>query len=338
MMFDDHELKDNWDISASWVAEQRARDGWDDRLTGALMSYWVYQHLGNLSPHELAGDALYQAVRRDDDGAERLREQLREVDPDREGSRWAVRRDLGETRLLVLDTRATRVLEEGQREMLDPAEWRWLDANIEGARNLLIASSVPVIYAQGFHELQVWSDRVTAGVWGGFAARFAEGLRRRLSLSGWPSFPRSLDRLMDTLRNLAAGRRGPAPESITLISGDVHHGYVGRVTWPDASDVPIPVYQVVSSPFRNPLLPHERLAQRFAASRTGGRLLALLARAAGAGTPRFAWEREAGLDFANQISTLHIDDDGVRLVTEVAARSGSVGRFRLRTLWDRRLA
>jgi hypothetical protein len=110
------------------------------------------------------------------------------------------------------------------------------------------------------------------------------------------------------------------------------------VTWPDASDVPIPVYQVVCSPFRNPLLPHERLAQRFAASRIGGRLLALLARAARAGTPRFAWEREAGLDFANQICTLHIDDDGVRLVTEVAARSGSVGRLRLRTLWDRRLA
>lgn len=27
------------------------------------MSYWVYQHLGNLSPAELATDPLYAAVR-----------------------------------------------------------------------------------------------------------------------------------------------------------------------------------------------------------------------------------------------------------------------------------
>jgi hypothetical protein len=84
------------------------------------------------------------------------------------------------------------------------------------------------------------------------------------------------------------------------------------------------------------LLPHERLAQRFAGSRLGGRLLGLLARAAGAGPPSFSWRRKAGLDFANQISTLRIDRNGVQLETEAATRSGS--RPPLRTLWRRRLA
>ena len=335
MIFDDHELVDNWDISASWVEEQRARDGWQERLSGALVSYWVYQHLGNLSPRQLEDDPLYQAVREEPDSYPRLWEHLRTIDQERSGSRWAFRRDLGPARLLVLDTRATRVLEEGRRDMLDPAEWRWLESNVQGAGHLLLASSVPVIYAQGFHELQVWSDRVTAGAWGQLGARLAERLRRALSLSGWPSFPRSLERLMGLLRDLAAGRLGAVPGSITLISGDVHHGYVGRVTWPQEPGLVVPVHQVVTSPFRNPLLPHERLAQRFAGSRLGGRLLGLLARAAGAGPPSFSWRRKAGLDFANQISTLQIDTDGVQLLTEAAGRVGA--RRRLRTLWRRRL-
>ena len=35
---------------------------------------------------------------------------------------------------------------------------------------MAIASSVPVIYSQGFHELQVWSEWVSAGAWGARAA------------------------------------------------------------------------------------------------------------------------------------------------------------------------
>jgi phosphodiesterase/alkaline phosphatase D-like protein len=166
MIFDDHELVDNWDISAAWVAERRASPGWDARLSGALMSYWIYQHLGNLSPDDLASDRLYQGVLRDGDGSERLRTHVREYDSDHSGSRWAYRRDFDDIRLLVLDTRAARVLEEGQRDMLDPAEWRWLEDNITGARHLLIASSVPVVYALGFHQLQAWSERLAAGLWG----------------------------------------------------------------------------------------------------------------------------------------------------------------------------
>ncbi len=50
MIFDDHELIDDWNISASWLRDIRAEPWWTDHVVGALMSYWVYQHLGNLSP------------------------------------------------------------------------------------------------------------------------------------------------------------------------------------------------------------------------------------------------------------------------------------------------
>jgi phosphodiesterase/alkaline phosphatase D-like protein len=344
MIFDDHELVDDWDTSAAWVAEKRATPGWDARLTGALMSYWIYQHLGNLSPDELATDRLYQGMLTDGDGTERLRTHVREYDRDHTGSRWAFRRDFGDVRLLVLDTRATRVLEEGQRDMLDPAEWRWLEDNISGARHLLIASSVPVIYALGFHHVQAWSERVAAGAWGARAARFAEHARRTLSLSGWPSFAASFSRLMELLAALGAGRLGVPPQSITLLSGDVHHGYVARLRWPPREGVRSTVHQVVTSPFRNPLMPHERLAQRLAAWTLGGHVLGLLARSAGVPRVDLRWRRLEGIDFANQISTLRLDEGGVELHTEAAGHSAGAGRAaggtagRLRTLWRRRLA
>ena len=42
----------------------RGKAWWHDRITGAFMSYWVYQHIGNLSPDELAEDETFQIVTR----------------------------------------------------------------------------------------------------------------------------------------------------------------------------------------------------------------------------------------------------------------------------------
>ena len=52
----------------------RALPWWDERITGAFMSYWLYQHLGNLSPPELAEEELFQLVQGDEDAGPRLRE------------------------------------------------------------------------------------------------------------------------------------------------------------------------------------------------------------------------------------------------------------------------
>ena len=61
MIFDDHDVHDDWNISWSWVEEMRAKPWWDARITGAFMAYWIYQHLGNLSPPELAEETTARA-------------------------------------------------------------------------------------------------------------------------------------------------------------------------------------------------------------------------------------------------------------------------------------
>ena len=50
MIFDDHDVRDDWNTSHAWRVDMQATDWWEERITGALMSYWIYQHLGNLSP------------------------------------------------------------------------------------------------------------------------------------------------------------------------------------------------------------------------------------------------------------------------------------------------
>ena len=50
MLLDDHDLRDDWNTSLSWRRMVTAQPWWHDRVVGGYASYWVYQHLGNLSP------------------------------------------------------------------------------------------------------------------------------------------------------------------------------------------------------------------------------------------------------------------------------------------------
>ena len=38
MIFDDHDVHDDWNTSAAWLEEMRATDWWDEHIIGALIS------------------------------------------------------------------------------------------------------------------------------------------------------------------------------------------------------------------------------------------------------------------------------------------------------------
>ena len=59
MIFDDHEINDKWKTSQAWLDEKRQTDWYEGRVIGGLMAYWIYQHLGNLSPAELDEDEAF---------------------------------------------------------------------------------------------------------------------------------------------------------------------------------------------------------------------------------------------------------------------------------------
>ncbi len=339
MIFDDHDVVDDWNISEAWLRDMRATDWWEDRIVAAFMSYWIYQHLGNLSPAELDHDPLLAAVRSADDAGPLLRRFSFYADRESAGHRWAYRRDVGGTRLIVLDSRAARVLRDGQREMLDETEWQWLEANVEGEMDhLVIASSLPMLMAQGMHHAETWSERVGDGAWGRLPARAMEKVRRALDMEHWAAFGNSLERLMKLLAEVGGGRRGTAPASIVMVSGDVHHGYLARIAYRRSSGVRSAVYQSVTSPFRNPLGRGERMFQRISASRGMAAVTRLLAASAGVSQPIVRWRRLEGLAFENQVSTLEMSGRNAILRLEKAVATDGPEGAGLEALWERRLA
>jgi hypothetical protein len=74
MIFDDHEVHDDWNTSAAWIRDMWRKPWWEKRIVGGYMSYWIYQHLGNLSPHERERDPVWRRVRAAADAGPVLRE------------------------------------------------------------------------------------------------------------------------------------------------------------------------------------------------------------------------------------------------------------------------
>ena len=164
MIFDDHDVIDDWNISWLWVEEMRRKPWWEARVTGAFMSYWIYQHLGNLSPPELEADTTFPRVKDEKDAGSLLRRLADMWDRESAASRWAFYRDFGETRLLVLDSRAARVLSDGRRQMVDDEEWDWIVEHSSGSfDHVVIASTLPVFLPAGIHHLQAWNEALCAG-------------------------------------------------------------------------------------------------------------------------------------------------------------------------------
>jgi len=311
MIFDDHDVHDDWNISRSWVSKMRGKKWWHDRITGAFMSYWVYQHLGNLAPSQLAEDETFKYVTGASDGkvsTRLLREFAVRADREEAGTRWSFCRDIGRTRLIIMDSRGGRCLTPDRRSMFDDHEWDWIVEHATGDfDHLVIGTSLPWLLGQGMHYVEAWNDAVCGGAWGGLAARGAEWLRCELDLEHWPAFGMSFDRLSRLLQEVGSGKRGKPPASIVVISGDVHHAYLAEVAYPRDAGMESAIYQATCSPMRNPLNEGEKRMIRVGVSRFGHAVARALARAAGVEDPDIRWRFSEGPLFNNQVATLKID-------------------------------
>jgi hypothetical protein len=209
--------------------------------------------------------------------------------------------------------------------MVDQAEWEWIEDHARGdCDHLLIGTSLPLLLAPGMHHLEAWNEAVCDGAWGGLAARLGERIRQGLDLEHWGAFGDSFRRMTRLLREVAAGRRGEAPASIVVLSGDVHHAYLAEVGFPRGTNARSAVYQAVCSPVRNPLGSKERRGIRVAASRAAGVVARVLARSAGVADPEVGWRFTHDEPwFDNQIATLVIEGRRASMRLERAGPSGS---------------
>ena len=338
MIFDDHDVHDDWNTSVEWVREMREKDWWRKRIVAAFESYFIYQHLGNLSPEERGELELYEHLRTASDPTPRLREFAKRADEEVKGTRWSFCRDVGPARVVMVDSRAGRVLDPGKRSMVDPEEWEWITDHARGdVEHLLIGTSLPLIMGPAMHWLEAWNEPVADGAWGKLAKKVAERLRQELDLEHWPAFQTSFRRMCEHLREVGAGHRGEAPSTICVLSGDVHHAYLAEVGFPRDAGVESAVWQAVCSPFRNPLDAKERRVILAAWTRTMGAGTRALARLAGVRDPDVRWRLAHDKPwFNNQVAWLELEGRHAKFVLQKAlpAEDGS-GEPRMEKVFER---
>jgi hypothetical protein len=338
-IFDDHDVHDDWNTSIAWLEHMRSQDWWETRIESALMSYWVYQHLGNQSPRELAENEMLARIRAEEDGGAILRRWAGRVDHGSDGSRWSYIRNVGGVRIVVFDSREGRVLGHGPRRMTDDTEWeRIVDDATGDFDHLLLVDSLPFLLVPAFHHLEAWNEAVCAGAWGAWGKSWGEKLRRALDLEHWAAFNFSFRGLERLLVEVGSGRRGAPPATILGLGGDVHHAYLAEVGFRRDAGVESAVYQAVCSPFRNPLDRHERVTVRAGGSPLIEGITHLLARTARVPDPEVRWRLVQEPTFDNQFATLELAGRQALLKIERTVPDHESDGHTIETSLERRLA
>lgn len=318
MIFDDHDVRDDWNASLDWKKKMEATSWWHERIVAGLGSYWVYQHLGNLSPAERVDDELWQRVvahEGDDevDLTEAVDEFAARVDADPTTYRFSFTRDVDDVRLIVVDSRAARDLTPEARGLVDPPETAWFDEQLRGGfRHVLVATSLPFLLPMGLHHVEAWDEAISQGAWGRPAAWVGERLRQAVDLEHWAAWQNSFQAVARMVTDLADGRRGPAPRSVTFLSGDVHYSYLAEVDRDRDGDAGR-IVQAVCSPIRNPL---PRVLRWFAVVMSYGvatPLGTLAARSAKVPDAPFTWRTVKGPWFDNNLALLQDEPEGLAM-------------------------
>ena len=320
MIFDDHDIRDDWNTSQSWHREMNETSWWHERIVGGLSSYWVYQHAGNLSPEELAKDEVWQLIAAhagsgatDELDLTQVLDDLAErVDAHPETYRWSYARDLGESRLVVVDSRAARVLEPERRSILDDEEMAWLDDQLQGdVDHLFIGTSLPFFIAQGIHDLEAINEAMATGAWGPRVAGWGEKMRRALDLEHWAAFQDGFAAVLEMVVEVAHGKRGRAPGTITFLSGDVHNSYVTQIGAEQLGGGSSTILQAVCSPIRNPLPRQVRIGQALLGKGLARPLEFLVGRTEKVPSAPYRWLVTHGPWFDNNLATLEVRGRGL---------------------------
>ena len=321
MIFDDHDVRDDWNTSYAWKQQIEKNDWWHERIMSGLSTYWIYQHLGNLSPQEREDEPLWQQIVRHEasgaagelDVTDALEAQSQAVYDRPDSYRWSYARDFGDVRLVVVDSRAARVLEPDRRELLDQNELRWLDGQLQGdVKHLLIGTSLPFLLPAGMHYLEAWNEAVAAGAWGRRAAALGEMIRQTVDLEHWAAFQKTFHAVASMVQEVADGKRGVPPQTVTFLSGDVHHSYIAEVErepQPGRSRI----IQATCSPIRNPLKRRMRFATAALSYAVAGPIGKVLSQSTKVPDAPFSWSYLAGPWFDNSIAVLEEHEEGLSI-------------------------
>jgi len=269
MIFDDHEITNNWDISPTWRARALQR-GQEQVLVDGLVAYWVYQGWGNLHQRTSAITPLLQimqeAAASGEDTLEALRACIRPEIYGQSHLHWHYEIPTMPP-IFVMDVRADRpVIFNSKTPFIEtPARitseqqmmelTRWLYENKRGLP--ILVSSVPALLppliglAEYLMGIRPWHNKVAPLRWlGRQLARIQYMLAMGISFDHWPLFTATWNELVKILAD--------SQQNILFLSGDVHFSYAMEAQRTKNTSDKGHLYQFVSTPLQNELSPNSR--------------------------------------------------------------------------------
>ncbi len=260
MIFDDHEITNNWNITPQWYATL-LKNGQEQVLVDGLIAYWVYQGWGNLTQRDDTRYPLLHLMQEGEQSGVDILETLRsfitrEISGE-QSRRWHYKIETMPP-IFVLDARSerttvftqqqddiygpTRILSKAQMQELAT----WMQKH-DSCPSLLV-SSVPVLlppligFAEYMMGLRLWAQPVR---WlGRRVARIQQRVALRTSFDHWPLFSDTWRELVKLLTKRT--------HDIIVLSGDVHFSYA-MVAQRSYSRAKARLLQLVSTPLQNTL-------------------------------------------------------------------------------------
>lgn len=197
--------------------------------------------------------------------------------------------------------------------MLDEQELDWLDEQLTGdVDHLLIGTSLPFLLAPGLHHVEAFSEAIAEGAWGRPGRVVGERLRQGADLEHWAAFQRGFREVAERVLEVARGRRGRAPRTITFLSGDVHHSYVAEAR-PRDGMAASRILQAVCSPIRNPLPTPMQAFMALASHRLTGLLGRALSLSGRVPLEPMRWSVTHGPWYDNNLAVLQLGPAGLRM-------------------------
>ncbi len=230
MMFDDHDITDDWNLSADWE-ETAFTEPFSRRIIGnALVAYLIFQGWGN-APEQIPKQFIEQAqTTLETPGGETHEILITDLIAFRG---WQYQWNTNPT-LMVIDTRTNR-----WRSEVNPAhpsglmDWESLcelQQRLLGHDSVVLVSAAPI-----------------------FGVKLIEGIQKVFTWFGKPLMVDAENWMAhrgaaNTLLNLF--RHGKTPKNFVILSGDVHYSFAYKVELRGRTESPN-IWQITSSGFRN---------------------------------------------------------------------------------------
>ncbi|GAC1362502.1 MAG: alkaline phosphatase D family protein [Ktedonobacteraceae bacterium] len=262
MIFDDHEVRNNWDVEPTW-RDKVIREGGEQLLVDALVAYWVYQGWGNLVQDTVDHPLLTimrEAAQSGVDALEQLRTCIKADVYKQVPIRWHYVIPT-QPAIFVANARTERttVFDAGAAEVYGPTRimsheqmqdiQHWLQSQEQYPP--IFVSSVPILLPpligvlQYLAGLRPWATPGHPLRWlGRQLARLQLFVADKASFDHWPLYAATWHEFIQSVLE--------KQQQLVILGGDVHFSY-SLIAHPPGYKGGARLYQFVSTPLQNVL-------------------------------------------------------------------------------------